>query len=68
MESSDNKSTTLESIPSQSCENCAYFFSCKADGDDLHEYCVINPEALGFCELWSGPIVNFSDCHGWTKR
>ena len=66
MEILDKK--TGSTIMSQSCQNCGYFFSCQVDETDLHEYCSINPEALGFCELWSGPIVNFSDCHGWVKR
>ena len=66
MEISDKKSGVT--IMTQSCENCGYFFSCKAEELELHEYCSINPEALGFCELWSGPIVNLCGCHGWVTR
>ena len=51
-----------------SCENCGYFFSCHVDGVDVHEYCSTNPEAQGFCELWSGPIINYDVCTGWAPR
>ncbi|WP_457557031.1 hypothetical protein [Candidatus Harpocratesius sp.] len=50
------------------CEECYYFFNCQVEGNDIHEYCSANPEALGYCELWSGPLFNYNACHGFTPK
>jgi hypothetical protein len=68
MDATDKKAQITDMSISNNCENCSYFFSCQIEVDDMHEYCKINPEALGYCELWSGPIVNFNICHGWADR
>jgi hypothetical protein len=50
------------------CINCIYFFNCQLDGTDIHEFCSTHPEALGYCELWNGPLKNDIACHGWALR
>ena len=55
-------------VISSSCGDCYYFFNCQTDGDDIHEFCLTNPEALGYCELWGGAIKNCSPCHGFTQK
>ena len=49
-----------------SCANCNYFYDCKSEKSDVFGFCSTNPDALGYCELWSGPIKNYNACHGWT--
>ena len=52
----------------ENCKNCEYFYSCQVNGAEVNEYCTTNPDVLGYCELWSGPIINYSVCHGWTAH
>ena len=55
-----------EKIDSCSCIDCNYFFNCQTDVD--HEFCLTNPKALGYCELWGGPIKNTDPCHGFSSK
>ncbi|MHA1718430.1 MAG: hypothetical protein ACTSXK_02820 [Promethearchaeota archaeon] len=57
-----------EKINSYSCEDCYYFFNCQTGGTDIHEFCLTNPEALGYCELWGGGLKNCEACHGFTPK
>lgn len=56
-------------VDSCSCNDCYYFFNCQTHGiDDIHEFCLTNPEALGYCELWGGALKNCEACHGFTQK
>lgn len=59
-----------EKVASSSCGKCYYFFNCQTEGiqDNVHEFCLTNPEALGYCELWGGALKNCEACHGFTPK
>ena len=57
-----------DKVDSCSCNDCYYFFNCQTDGDDIHEFCLTNPEALGYCELWGGALINCESCHGFMPK
>lgn len=50
------------------CVTCLYFLNCKIEKNEDKEYCKIHPEALGYCELWGGPIINYNTCHGYAPK
>ncbi len=59
----------MQKVDSCTCNQCYYFFNCQTHGiDDIHEFCLTNPEALGYCELWGGAIKNCEACHGYTPK
>ena len=58
----------MQKVDSCTCNQCYYFFNCQTDVDDIHEFCLTNPEALGYCELWGGAVKNCVPCHGFTPK
>ena len=58
----------MQKIESYTCNYCYYFFNCLTEVTDIHEFCLTNPEALGYCELWGGAVKNCSPCHGYMAK
>lgn len=53
-------------INSKNCKDCAYFLNCQEKHNQGSPYCEKYPEAMGYCELWNGPLQNFEPCTGWV--